>query len=301
MLGLEPSLLALLSRLRFSPEAQRQHRSGGPGAHLSKGRGQSLDFSEYRPYQPGDDLRTLDWKVYGRSDRLYTKLYVPEQEETIHLVLDASGSMREKWAFLQRAALGLSTIALSQGDRLAITFLTRREAPTPLGLTPLRGRSALARIARLLESIQPAGICELESSLEEFARRHQSRSHVVVVSDFLQPGAGSQGLRRLHARRHRVTVLQLLSPAEIQPERVLSLGAWELFDPEPTTPDPQGGTVRLDLGHASFAAYQQEFAAHQAELERTTRLLGAQWSSSSVELPLTRYFSETLRQAGVLQ
>lgn len=297
---LDPRFVGLLRRLRVAPEKLPQRRVSGVGAHASKGLGQSLDFSEYRPYQPGDDLRSLDWKVYGRTDRLYTKLYVPEQEETISFLLDRSGSMLEKWDFVCQVVLGLSTVALGQGDRVAARFLAQLGKPESAGLEPLRGRSGLGRIAGFLEQAQPAGLIDLDDALSQLARRFKTRGHLVVVSDFLRPGAGLVGLSQLRYRRHRLTLLQVLTTNEMEPQASLSPGEWELTDPEPDPPEPQRDTVRLDLGRRSFAEFQKALASHNARLDDFARTSGALYLRAQSDTDLHRLFSETFRQKGLL-
>ncbi len=299
MLHLDPSFVHLLNRFRLTPERLRQRRKSGPGGHLSKGLGQSLDFSEYRPYQPGDDLRALDWKVYGRTDRLYTKLYVPEQEETICFLLDVSGSMAEKWSFCQQVVLGLATVAFAQGDRVALRHLPRVGYPPSPGLPPVRGRSQLAHLARLLESTTPAGITDLELALDEMARRIKTRTHLIVISDFLQPGAGLRGLSQLRYRQHRLSLLQTLAPDELDPERTLSPGEWELFDPEPTGLD-ESDRVRLDLGRSAFKTYRSALTRHNAQLSSFAKKYQATYVLSDTSESLITYFSESLRRGGVL-
>lgn len=299
-IALDSRFVSLLRRFRIAPEKLRQRRASGPGAHLSKGLGQSLDFSEYRPYQPGDDLRALDWKVYGRTDRLYTKLYVPEQEETIWFLIDRSASMVDKWPYLQQVVMGLATVALGQGDRVALRFLTRQNQPEHEGLAPLRGRSGLARVSQFLEQAEPSGVTDLDTALTESARRLKARGHLVVVSDFLREGAGLSGLSQLRYRRHRLTLLQLLSPEEVEPENILSPGEWELTDPEPESPDPESDTVRLDLGRRSFVEFHEALSAHNGQLADFSRASGAVYLRARTDTDLTALFSETLRKEGLL-
>lgn len=299
-LSLDPRFVNLLSRFRIASEKQRQRRTSGPGAHLSRGLGQSLDFSEYRPYQPGDDLRSLDWKVFGRTDRLYTKLYVPEQEETVCFLLDCSASMLDKWSFLHTAVMGLATVGFGQGDRVAMRFLPRLGLPAGEGLAPLRGRSGLARVASFLAAGQPAGQTDLDAAFEQVARRLKTRTHLVVVSDFLQPGAGTAGLSQLHYRRHRLSLLQLLSPAEVEPEREISPGEWELFDPEPEGPLSEEDMVRLDIGRTALGRYRQELDAHNGLLQAFARTTGSVYVSAQTDTPMLGYFSQTLRHGGLL-
>lgn len=297
---LEPKFINLLQRFRLTPERQRQRRSSGAGAHSSQGLGQSLDFSEYRPYQPGDDLRSLDWKLFGRTDRLYTKLYVPEQEETICFVIDRSASMVEKWPFLQAAVIGLATVALSQGDRIALTFLSCQDKNNPEGMSPVRGRSGLAKLGKQLQAIVPDGVTDLDEAFGQLSRRWKTRSHLIVMSDFLREGAGLEGLAQLHYRRHRLTCLQLLTPEELDPQLELAPGEWELTDPEPAVVDPQKDMLRLDLGSDAFAHYRQALSAHNGRLQSFARTTGAAYITTSTSRSLINYFSESLRAGGLL-
>lgn len=292
--------MSLLGRFRLAPESRRQQRTSGSGAHLSKGRGQSLDFSEYRPYQPGDDLRTLDWKLFGRTDRLYTKLFVPEQEETVIFVVDRSASMRAKWSFLRSVVAGLATVALAQGDRVAVRFLGSQERSTPEGMTPVRGRNSLVRVLRQLDGVEASGTTELDDAFRQLARRLKSRAHLVVLSDFLQDGAGLLGLAQLHYGRHRLSCLQLLAPAEIEPELELAPGVWELVNPEPEEPDPRLDMARLELGPPAFVRYRQALAEHNGRLQAFAQRTGATYISAPTSLSLLSYFSENLRRGGLL-
>lgn len=295
--SLDPKLVGLLRRMKIVPEKVRQRRSSGPGAHLSKGLGQSMDFSEYRPYQPGDDLRALDWKVYGRTDRLYTKLYVPEQEETVCFLIDTSGSMESKWPTLRTVVLGLANVVLSQGDRAAVLPLANSSLTNLKGVAPCRGRSSLSRIAKFLAELEPTGVTGLEQAFREMSGKLKKRCHTVVVSDFLQPGAGLKGLSQLRYRRHRLSLIQLLAPHENDPRESMSPGEWELTDPEP---GEEAESLRLDLGHHSFSRYQEALRQHNDLLRDFSRKSGAVFVSALTNLEPLRFFSEDLRKAGLL-
>ena len=301
MLKLDPKLVALLRRFKVVPEKARQQRAGGPGAHMSKGLGQSLDFSEYRPYQAGDDLRALDWKVYGRSDKLYTKLYVPEQEETICFLLDTSASMAQKWSYLKQVVLALSTVVFQQGDRVTVMALGQDGAAPTLGVPPVRGRSNLARIASFLESSQAAGVTEIDEAARLAAKRLKSRVHIIVVSDFLKPGAGVEGLSQLHYRRHRLSLIQLLSPEEMTPDKSFSPGEWEFFDPEPEESNlEEPDLTRLELGRSAFTLYQKQLSIHNTLLSDFSRKTGAVYALGATDRSLIEFFSEDLRKSGLL-
>ncbi len=295
---LDPKLVGLLRRMAMVPERQRQRRRSGPGSHLSKGLGQSMDFSEYRPYQPGDDLRALDWKVYGRTDRLYTKLYVPEQEETVIFLLDTSLSMQAKWPVLKTVVLGLANVVLGQGDRVAVLPLCNPDLTDKRGLAPSRGRSNLARISVFLNDLTPTGVTSLNEAFDTASRKLKTRCHTVIVSDFLQAGAGLKGLCQLRYRRHRMSLIQLLTPDERDPQSSMTPGEWELCDPEP--PEEQAERLRLDLGHGSFARYREALERHNQILLDFSRASGAVYVSATTDLEPISFFSEDLRKAGLL-
>lgn len=257
-----------------------------------------MDFSEYRPYQAGDDLRSLDWKVYARSDRLYTKLYVPEQEETVYFLLDTSRSMQEKWPALQTLVMGLSHVILNQGDRVALAPLANSVQALSQGLPPTRGRSHLAHISNFLKKTQPDGFSSLSSAFEEQARRIKTRSHLIILSDFLQPDAGLPGLSQLRYRKHRLSLIQLLSPGELQPLQDFAPGEWELFDPE--LPKEDSESLRVELGHRSFQRYQNALQEHITSISEFAKKSGAVFIQASSAFDPLHFFSEDLRKAGLL-
>lgn len=297
MKDLDKKLVSLLKKLKVVPEKSRRHRPSGPGSHLSKGLGQSMDFSEFRPYQPGDDLRALDWKVYGRTDRLYTKLFVPEQEETVCFLLDTSASMEPKWTALSTIVIGLSSVVLSQGDRVSAMLLANPATDLLRGLPPARGRSSLARLSGFLAQIKPAGTTPLDVAFRQASQKIKTRCHLVVVSDFLQPGAGLAGLSQLRYRKHRMTLLQLLTPQERDPRESMTPGEWELYDPEPSESAP---SLRLDLGQESFKRYDEALARHNDGLKEFCRKADAVFVSTDTNLEPVVFFSEELRKAGLL-
>jgi len=192
------------------------------GMHRSPRKGFSVEFAEYRAYQLGDDLRRIDWRLYGRTDRLHLKQYEQETQLRVFLVLDTSGSMAyssRPGAWLRKidfarsilAALGL--LALRQGDAFGFAsigtdlddFLRARAAPS-------HWRSTLGR----LDGLRAGGATGLAHGLSTLAELMPRRSMVVIASDFYeQDEALRAALRRLHFDRHEVMAFQILDPVEI--------------------------------------------------------------------------------------
>ncbi len=294
---MSPQLLRLLGRLRFAPQVKRLQQRGGFGQHRAQGLGRSHDFREYRPYQPGDDLRDLDWRVYARTDRLTTRLYTPELDQTVLLCLDRSASMSTKWHQATRIAIGLATVAVRQGDRVGLHLLSTAAAPES-GVSPARGKTALHRIHRQLQRVEPSGRCRIEESLESLRSRLKAQAHLLVLSDFLQPGGGLPGLRRLAQARHRLSALQLLAPEELEPETAMGPGEWELFDLEAGQDSPE--KVRLDLGPQDFQRYRAALSDHRQRLTQGVRSVGGSFAWHSTGVPLKTLFGDILPRSGIL-
>lgn len=188
------------------------------GRHRSLLRGRSQEFAEHRHYVPGDEVRSLDWKVYARQDRFFVKEHQQEDLLTAFILLDRSASMgfigqgSSKWELACRLSMALAYLALSQGDAAGlVTFDVepRQDLPPKSGLPQLRlFDEALVRSS-------PAGTTDLGAVLERLAGRLRRRSLVVLISDLLgEPEGVVAVLKALRARRHEALVLQVLDPIE---------------------------------------------------------------------------------------
>jgi uncharacterized protein (DUF58 family) len=201
------------------------------GEYSSAFRGRGVEFSEVREYQPGDDVRSIDWNVTARLGSAYIKRYLEERELTVLFLIDASASamfgtrVRTKHRLGVEVAAVLALAAVRNNDRVGAVWVTDRvERFVP----PRRGRRHVLRIVNDLLTFQPGGLgTNLDAGLrfaESILRRH---SVVFVLSDFLTPGF-RPGLERL-ARRHDVVALQLY---DIRERELPDLGLVRLSDPE---------------------------------------------------------------------
>jgi uncharacterized protein (DUF58 family) len=202
--------LALLSRRAFRGKVKGERRSPRKGS--------SVEFSDYRPYGAGDDLRYVDWNVYGRFDRLYLKLFVDEEDLCLHLLVDASASMGSgapsKLHFARRLAAGLGFVGLVNLERVGVAALRDRLAE---GWSPTRGRNQVLPLFEFLGRIEPMGRTSLGASLGTYALRAREIGLAVVISDLMDPEGYERGLKALLERRFDVHVVHLLSPDEMQP------------------------------------------------------------------------------------
>ncbi|NMA91621.1 MAG: DUF58 domain-containing protein [Firmicutes bacterium] len=188
------------------------------GQRLTNKYGSSLEFADYRPYLPGDDIRRIDWLLYGRSNRLYTRLNRGEVDATVNFLLDGSGSMNwgepsKGWRTLQ-LTLALSYISLQSYDRVAIG-LGCHDVGTYL--PPLYGKGSFPRLSRFLEQQEFNREGDLNRLLASFQKTVKPRQMTVLISDFLSPGGYRAGLERLLAARQELLLIHVASPDELEP------------------------------------------------------------------------------------
>lgn len=210
----------VLSRLAGVPLFARHPMLGHvSGRHASPHRGASVEFAEYRKYVPGDDLRRLDWRAYGRSDRFYVKEFEADTNLRCCVVLDTSGSMGfgsegiTKIEYARKIAGSLSYLALQQGDAVGLACVA---GGIVQNIPPRRNAGHLMHLFDVLEQAQPQGETQLVSVLHELAETIRQRALMVIISDFfVEPAALRNCFEHLRFRKHDVSLIQLLDPLEL--------------------------------------------------------------------------------------
>ncbi|MBD3673314.1 MAG: DUF58 domain-containing protein [Planctomycetaceae bacterium] len=238
---LDPQAVARLSAI---PLFSRRAMVGSvSGIHASPHRGSSVEFAEYRRYVPGDDLRRLDWRAYGRSDRYYVKEFEADTNLRCCLILDTSGSMNfgsselKKIEYARRLLGSLAHIAVRQGDAVGITCVAEKIVTT---IPPRRTPSHLRGVFDILEHAEPKGDTRLVERLHELAETIAQRALVVIASDlFVPPAELKEAFEHLRFRKHDVAVFHLFDPLEIsfdfqRPMRFLDMEGGPSIFAEPT-------------------------------------------------------------------
>jgi uncharacterized protein (DUF58 family) len=239
------------------------------GEYSSAFRGRGVEFAEVREYQPGDDVRTIDWNVTARLGSAYVKRYLEERELTVGFVVDFSASklfgsrLRTKGDLAVEVCAVLALAAARNNDRVGALFFTDRIEHL---VTPRKGRRHVLRILSDLLSFQPASQgTDLSAALEQLEPIHRRRSVLFIVSDFLTTGYGP-ALSRL-ARKHDVVAVHLVDPRE---RALPEIGLIALRDPE------SGAWRYVDTDNASVREqFRERVAAFDANLERAVREQGA--------------------------
>lgn len=210
---LTDTFLARLDTLRLAVRGRA--RGGAGGSRRSAHLGSSAEFSDYREYIPGDDIRRLDWNALARFDKLFLKLFMEEQESAVTVLLDGSASMAEKWDTACMAAETLGYLALTGGDRLRVILLRDGD---PLISPVLSGRPAYARLTQFLSLCDPAGSAALKTAV---LRLHDlPKGLCFLISDcYADPETDiPEMLDYLRYCRQEAGVIQVLSAAEMNPD-----------------------------------------------------------------------------------
>jgi len=213
---LEVSELAHLSiGSRFAVEGSMQ------GAHRSRLKGSSIEFSDYRQYVPGDDVRHVDWRVYGRKERLYIRQYEEESNLRVYLMVDTSKSMAfryqnmRKYDFAAKLAAALAYVTVQQQDSVGLQLFGTRLQHT---LPPRSGKDHLRVVAETLAENEPSEETDMVASFEMLTQKAGRRGLVIIISDLYDehPDALKNILSRLKQRKHDVVVYQVVDRAELE-------------------------------------------------------------------------------------
>ena len=189
------------------------------GLHKSPFHGYSAEFSQYRHYRPGDDLKYVDWKAFARTDRLYSRQFRETTNLGALFVLDASrsmdfGSARTKFALAAATTAVLGTLVIDQGDAAGLLALPGDQAHPEY--VPLRsGRHHLRLFLAALARLAPSGAAPIGDALRRAAALMKRRGLIVVLSDFYEDSEALTEVKRLARMGHDVVVIQTLAPEEV--------------------------------------------------------------------------------------
>ncbi len=263
------------------------------GERKSKRRGSSVEFAEHRNYTVGDDLRHIDWNVYGRLDRLFLKLFLEEEDLHVYTLLDTSLSMEfgtpTKLRYGKQVAAALAFIGLVNHDRILVDTFS---AQLDQGLRSVRGRSQMWRVVQYLDRLEATGRSNLTAAAREFAIRHAGKGVVVVISDFLDKHGYADALRYLLARNMDIYVIHLRSQEEVEPELV---GDLKLVDVE------DDDTAEITISAPLLKRYKDNLNAFVGGLKAWCTQRGITYIFTTNQFPFDKLVLNYLRQRGLVK
>lgn len=257
--------------------ARRVSLGGFQGAHRSRRIGSSPEFTAYRPYQQGDDPSKIDWKLFGRTERVAIRLAEDESNLPTTVLVDASASMAfpvgtlAKWEMAAAVALGLCAVAQADTDPVGLAVV---DANGARALPPRTRQGTVSNIIRMLLETTPAGSTPLAPALAAL----RSSRRIAIVSDFLgDADALLEQVRELVVGRREIYAVHIVAREELDP----SLAT-------PVIVDPENNALRRPLDANLLGDYQAAFARWRESLAGEWRAAGATYHSATSDEPPER-------------
>ncbi|MEO7102789.1 MAG: DUF58 domain-containing protein [Gemmatimonadaceae bacterium] len=242
------TLLDAVRGLRW--RARRASRIAVPGIHPSRVRGSSAEFTEYRAYRQGDDLRRIDWKLFARSDRAHVRISEERAVTPTYIVVDASASMSfpdgaaSKWSLVQQLTVALTAVAHASGDPAGVIVAGNPRAT----VQPRTRHGVVAEVSHMLQNVSVTGAVPIAPTVAVAAR---AASRVAIISDFLGDlDETLQTARQLIASGRDVYALHIIAAEEIDPPATISV-----------VTDPEIDTVHRSLSAETRREYTRAFGA----------------------------------------
>jgi uncharacterized protein (DUF58 family) len=284
-------ILSRLERMRIRPRRRMTNRTHGE--HLSGKGGTSIEFSDFRDYVAGDDLRHVDWNIFSRLHRPYVKQFRYEEQMCVVILLDASTSMTfdGKFERARQLAAAFALTGLFSLEPVSI-YSCRQMGSHPAICPPCTGRASRARVFKFLEDLEGGGDFPIEAAVEAVLRRHRGRGIAIVLSDFLTFGELGRPFNLLFSAGLEVFGVQILSPTERDPELT---GDLRFVDSETD--------VSLDISNVGelITIYQDRRRALERELDEHCRRRRGRFLSISSADPIEWLLFDLFRRKGWLR
>ncbi len=277
--------LSLISRKIFAGKMR--------GERISRRRGESVEFADYRNYVAGDDLRFLDWNIYARLQKLFIKLFLQEEDLHVSLLVDMSASMNfgdpSKGLYARRIAAAIAYIGLSNYDRVSLYAYSDG---LQYELTGVRGRRLMFKVIDFLTKIEYGGVSNLAAAGKQFAVRHPQQGVVLLLSDFFEKGGYEEGLRFFLARKYDLYTVQILSPEEVEPTLVGDLQLTDMEDDD---------IAEVTVSRALINRYRQNLQAYCGQLREFCTARGISYLFTGTEVPFDQIVLSYFRKRGLIK
>lgn len=281
--------LSRVERMRIQPN--RRLTTHMRGEHLTGKGGQSTEFSDYRDYVEGDDIRYVDWNIFSRLRRPYVKLFHHEEEMHVVLAIDGSNSMQfeNKLERAKQLAAAFGVMGLFSTERVSAVAMIDAEGPRLPKLRPCTGRASMPKVLAFLEGIEGGGSVQFEDGVEAMLRDHRGRGVVVLLSDFLSFRDLGPPLTRLASAGLEIMGVQILAPTEIDPE----------LDGDLRFVDSEGaGTLDVSAAGDVVSLYQEYRLRYERRLDELCRQRGGRFVSVSSGDGIESILFDVLMRAG---
>jgi len=272
---------------RFSLLVKKRVSTAYSGGRKSLRFGHGISPVGYREYRKGDDFKLVDWKVFGRTEKLYIREHEEERSLVVHILLDGSASMdyEGKFSFASRLAAGFAYLAAADNEKYAISLFCKKLYPGE----PKRGRMSLFQSIEDLDATKPHGGTSLKAVADQMDSLLKSTSLVVLISDLL--GETEDALYSIYRLAgHELVVIQVLARSEMELE----------YSGDIKFVDPEGGEpVITRITEAERSEYLKKLSQHNHQIQEACRQVGADYFLFASDRPVFDAFSEMLSRAVV--
>ncbi|MFH1056085.1 MAG: DUF58 domain-containing protein [Candidatus Altiarchaeota archaeon] len=285
---IDPSFLNELKELNFLLKKRISSVYAGGRPSIKHGRG--IEVVDYREYIPGDDFRLIDWRVYGRMEKLYVRRFEEEKEVVLHILIDSSSSMDFKTGKLSKfdyagsIAAGFGFLSVNNHEKFALGLYSDslREITQPK-----KSQTHLFNTIDLLNRTQLKGATDLGVSVSQYSKLIKSKSISVIISDFIEDMESvREGIYRMAKHSKELMLVQVLDPWE------LDLG----WSDDIKFQDMETGEVKRTFISPSFRReYGRKIREHNAQIEQTCHDIGVNFTTLTTETPL---FGAFVRMVG---
>ena len=270
------------------------------GRHLVKTYGQTVEFSDYREYQLGDDIRRIDWNLYSRFEKHFLKLFTDERQMQVQIFLDCSASMGRndpaKSAYATAAAAALGYLAIHNMDKVSLNFMSGKKCENPFGT--IVGKTAYLRAISALETLSfegdDADVAACVASCQDTSR---GAGLSVIVSDFFTEYNWKKAVDYLLYKRRQVLLIQVMTPDEADP---LYDGRVSLIDSEAVDmSDPKN--MKLRITRSLQKAYEEALTDYNLDIKNFCTKRGVDYISARTDQPIEKVLFGQLLKAGIME
>lgn len=269
------------------------------GKHRTKSYGQTVEFSDYREYMLGDDIRRIDWNLYSRFEKYFLKLFTDERQMHSQIFIDCSASMakanphKAEYAVATAAAIGF--LSVHNMDKVSIKLI-KKNVPEDLSGT-IVGKSSFFRAVSELEKIEFEGDADIASAVINNPNTGSNDGLTVIISDFFTENEWKKAVDYLSFKKRQVLLIQVLSPEEIDPAGFD--GRMHFLDSESEDmADPKNMKIKITRGMQK--AYEEALADLRGDIKSFCRSRGADYISVSCDKPLDKMLFNEMLKIGIM-
>ena len=268
------------------------------GKHLVKTYGQTVEFSDYREYQLGDDIRRIDWNLYSRFEKYFLKLFTDERQMQVQIFLDCSASMGkenpQKAAYSAATAAALGFLAVHNMDKVSLYLMKENVAENPFGT--IIGKNSFFRAVSVLDNMQFSEDTDIEACIMGCPNIGSNNGLTVIVSDFFTESNWKKAVDYLCYKHKQVLLVQVLAPEEVDPAYD---GRVNLIDSE-SVDLSDTKNVKIRITPAMRKAYAEALSHFKKDIKTFSSKRGADYVSVCSDTPIERMLFGELLKVGIM-